>query len=88
MTAAAARKIRIEEPKPEAAPEKRQNGVWIDHENLPTTLAQTRKKRELEPLERWASLDREQPSNRLLRYADIVLGTMEERRRKSRSHKK
>jgi hypothetical protein len=80
MTAAAARKKRIEEPTPEVPAEKRVNGMWIDTALLPTTLAQVGKKRELEPLTKWSETREENPHNRILEYADLVLGTKNERR--------
>jgi hypothetical protein len=79
MTAAAARKKRVE-PLSEAPAS---SGLWIDPAHLPTTLAQTGKEQELRPLEPWSRMKRGSPrvtDNRILEYADLVLGTTNKKR--------
>jgi hypothetical protein len=84
MTAAAARTKRTtKEPDSEAPAAKPLNALWIDPARLPTKLAQTGKKPELAPLEPWSSLKRGSPTvtdNRILEYADLVLGIEHQRR--------
>lgn len=80
MTPGVVRRKRIADSEEKERVQKRRNGLWIDRARLPTTLAQIGKKRELAPLEPWSTSRSEHLPDRILDYADIVLGPQKQRR--------